>query len=478
MLCLISLEWIFSSIFLLLYMVTILGLCVVIIAENRNPLKTIPWVVAVLLAPGIGLLFYLFFGQDNRKQRIISRRTYKRIMKRPHTERILQDACNLPPEYQSLATLLRNNNRASLLYGSRLEVFTEGKAKFEALLRDLRGARRYIHIEYYIFCDDRVGGAVRDVLVAKAREGVKVRLLYDDVGCWNVPNSFFREMRDAGVEVYPFLRVAFPSFTSKVNYRNHRKIVVIDGVIGYVGGMNVADRYEDGFSWGIWRDTHFRVEGKGVHGLQAAFLVDWYAVSKQFLNSRQYYPKVEVLDDTVLQVVTSGPVGPWRNLLQGIIRTVTNARQYVYIQTPYFLPTEGLNQAMQIAALGGTDIRLMLPLHSDTRATHLASRSFIDDMLRAGVKVYFYRPGFLHSKLVVCDDYVTCIGSANMDFRSFEHNFEVNCFVYQAAFARQMKKLFMRDLQGCDRVMPEAWKKRPMKQKFCESFMRLFSPLL
>ena len=442
MLCLISLEWIFSSIFLLLYMVTILGLCVVIIAENRNPLKTIPWVVAVLLTPGIGLLFYLFFGQDNRKQRIISRRTYKRIMKRPHTERILQDACNLPPEYQSLATLLRNNNRASLLYGSRLEVFTDGKAKFEALLRDLRG------------------------------------LLYDDVGCWNVPTSFFREMRDAGVEVYPFLRVVFPSFTSKVNYRNHRKIVVIDGVIGYVGGMNVADRYEDGFSWGIWRDTHFRVEGKGVHGLQAAFLVDWYAVSKQFLNSRQYYPKVEVLDDTVLQVVTSGPVGPWRNLLQGIIRTVTNARQYVYIQTPYFLPTEGLNQAMQIAALGGTDIRLMLPLHSDTRATHLASRSFIDDMLRAGVKVYFYRPGFLHSKLVVCDDYVTCIGSANMDFRSFEHNFEVNCFVYQAAFARQMKKLFMRDLQGCDRVMPEAWKKRPMKQKFCESFMRLFSPLL
>ena len=423
MLCLISLEWIFSSIFLLLYMVTILGLCVVIIAENRNPLKTIPWVVAVLLAPGIGLLFYLFFGQDNRKQRIISRRTYKRIMKRPHTERILQDACNLPPEYQSLATLLRNNNRASLLYGSRLEVFTDGKTKFEALLRDLRGARRYIHIEYYIFCDDRVGGAVRDVLVAKAREGVKVRLLYDDVGCWNVPNSFFREMRDAGVEVYPFLRVAFPSFTSKVNYRNHRKIVVIDGVIGYVGGMNVADRYEDGFSWGIWRDTHFRVEGKGVHGLQAAFLVDWYAVSKQFLNSRQYYPKVEVLDDTVLQVVTSGPVGPWRNLLQGIIRTVTNARQYVYIQTPYFLPTEGLNQAMQIAALGGTDIRLMLPLHSDTRATHLASRSFIDDMLRAGVKVYFYLRGFLHSKLVVCDDYVTCIGSSNIELMCLENNF-------------------------------------------------------
>lgn len=478
MLSLINLEWIFSSIFLLLYVVTILGLCLVIIAENRNPLKTIPWVVAVLLAPGIGLLFYLFFGQDNRKQRIISRRTYKRIMKRPHTERILQDACNLPPEYRPLATLLKNNNRASLLYGSRIKTFITGKSKFEALLQDLREAKRYIHIEYYIFCNDHVGNEVREVLMAKAKAGIKVRLLYDDVGCWNVPNSFFRSMKDAGIEVYPFLRVAFPSFTSKVNYRNHRKIVVIDGKIGYVGGMNVADRYENGCSWGCWRDTHFRIEGKGVHGLQAAFLIDWYAVSKQFLNSKQYYPKVEVFEDTIMQVITSGPIGPWRTLLQGIIRTITNARQYVYIQTPYFLPTEGLNQALQIASLEGIDVRLMLPLHSDTRITHLASRSFIDDLLRAGAKVYFYRPGFLHAKLVVCDDYISCIGSANMDFRSFEHNFEINCFVYQQNFAQQMKKIFIRDMQDCDRVLPEVWSKRSWKKKFCESFMRLFSPLL
>ena len=478
MLALISLEWIFSSIFLLLYLVTIIGLSLVIIAENRNPLKTIPWVVAVLLAPGIGLLFYLFFGQDNRRQRIISRRTYKRIMKRPHTERILQDACNLPEEYSSLAVLLKNNNRASLLYGSRIETFTDGKSKFAALLNDLQGAKHFIHIEYYIFCDDRVGGKVRDVLIEKAHAGVKVRFLYDDVGCWNVPNTFFSEMKDAGVEVFPFLRVAFPGFTSKVNYRNHRKVVVIDGKIGYVGGMNVADRYVDGFLWGRWRDTHFRITGKGVHGLQAAFLIDWYAMSKQFLNSRMYYPKVEVFDDTVMQVVTSGPVGPWRTLLQGIIRIVGNARRYVYIETPYFLPTEGLNQALQIAALGGIDVRLMLPLRSDTRSTHMASRSFIEDLLSAGVKVYFYRPGFLHSKLVVCDDYVACIGSANMDFRSFEHNFEINCFIYQQDFAKQMKKMFMHDLLGCDRVLHDEWKKRPLKQKFHESFMRLFSPLL
>lgn len=474
----IQIEWIFSSLFILLYSLTVIGLSLVIIAENRNPLKTIPWVVVLLLAPGIGIIFYFFFGQDNRKQRVISRRTYKRIMKRPHSGKLPADACTIPAEYQRLTTLLNKNNQASLLYGSQIDIYTSGIEKFNALKEDLRQAKSYIHLQYYIFCDDRIGNEIREILVRKAREGVKVRVLYDDVGCWNVPNRFFHEMRGAGIEIYPFLKVAFPIFTSKVNYRNHRKIVVIDGTTGYIGGMNIADRYTQGVSWGNWRDTHFRIRGKGVHGLQAAFLIDWYAVSKQFLNSKKFYPKVPVYSDNILQIVTSGPVGPWRNLLQGIIHIVSNARKYIYIQTPYFLPTEGLNQALQIAALGGIDVRLMLPLHSDTRSANLASRSFIYDMLKAGAKVYFYKPGFLHAKLVISDDYITCIGSANMDFRSFEHNFEVNAIVYQQDFARQMKKIYLHDQQECERVMPETWKERPIRQKLGESFMRLFSPLL
>ena len=307
---------------------------------------------------------------------------------------------------------------------------------------------------------------------------MQVRVLYDDVGCWNVPDRFFNEMRQAGIEVYAFLKVAFPIFTSKVNYRNHRKIVVIDGKIGFMGGMNIADRYDKGIGWGTWRDSHFRLEGRGVLGLQSSFLIDWYVASKQLLKDPVYYPKTAVHSDNILQIATSGPVGPWRTLLQATIFAIANAKHSIYIQTPYFLPTEGLNQTLQTAALGGVDVRLMLPLRSDTRSVNMASHSFIDDMVKAGAKVYFYKPGFLHAKVLIIDDQLCSIGSANMDFRSFEHNFEINAFVYQASFAKQMKKVFQHDMLQCDRLIPSVWLKRPLKQRLSESFMRLFSPLL
>ena len=306
-----------------------------------------------------------------------------------------------------------------------------------------------------------------------------VRVLYDDVGCWNVKNHFFREMKEAGIEVYPFLKVYFPIFSSKVNYRNHRKIVIIDGKTGFMGGMNIADRYIKGLSWGSWRDNHFKISGKGVHGLQAAFLIDWYSMSKTFLNDKSYYPPVPVYsEDNIMQIATSGPVGQWRILLQAAVFAISNAQKYIYIQTPYFLPTESLNQALQTAALGGIDVRLMLPKRSDTRATNMATHSFIDDMVKAGVKIYFYVPGFLHAKLMVCDDQLAVIGSANMDFRSLEHNFEINAFVYQRTFALKMKHIFIQDMLHCEKLVPTSWLKRPLKQRLSESFMRLFSPLL
>ena len=475
----IHIQWIAGIIFIILYSVTILGLVLVIIAENRNPLKTIPWVIVLLLTPGIGLIFYFFFGQDNRKQRIISRRTYKRIMRRPHDGNLPQDACSVPAPYQPLVTLLANSNQSSLLYGSDMSIYTNGSDKFRDLISEIEKATHHIHLQYYIFCDDKIGNIIKELLIAKAKEGVEVRVLYDDVGCWKVKEKFFKEMQEAGIEVYAFLKVAFPVLTSKVNYRNHRKIVVIDGKVGFMGGMNIADRYEKGTDWGTWRDTHFKITGKGVHGLQAAFLIDWYVISKQLLNAKIYYPPVPVYsEDNIMQIATSGPVGQWRILLQAYIFMIANAKKYIFIQTPYFLPTEGLNQALQTSALGGIDVRLMLPKRSDTRTANMATHSFIDEMVKAGVKVYFYKPGFLHSKLLVTDDAVTCIGSANMDFRSFEHNFEINAFVYQPAFAKQMRKVFMYDMHHCERLVPTRWLRRPLKQRLAESFMRLFSPLL
>lgn len=478
MLSAIYIQFIVGTIFIILYCVTIVGLILVILTENRNPLKTIPWVIVLLLAPGIGLLFYFFFGQDNRKQRIISRRTYKRIMRRPQEGKLPQDMCIVPEAYQPLSTLLSNSSQSSLLYGSDITIYTNGTDKLLDLLKEISNATHHIHLQYYIFCDDETGYKVQKALIKKAREGVKVRVLYDDVGCWNVKNRFFKEMQDAGIEVYAFLKVVFPILTSKVNYRNHRKIVVIDGRIGFMGGMNIADRYDKGTSWGTWRDTHFKIIGKGVHGLQSAFLIDWYVVSKKLLNDKIYYPPAQIYSDNIMQIATSGPVGQWRTLLQAAIFVIANAKKYIFIQTPYFLPTEGLNQTLQTAALGGVDVRLMLPKRSDTRTANMATHSFIDEMVKAGVKVYFYKPGFLHSKLVISDDTIACIGSANMDFRSFEHNFEINAFIYQREFTLQMKKVFMHDMQNCERLVPSKWLKRPWKQRIAESFMRLFSPLL
>jgi cardiolipin synthase len=474
-----SYQNIIGTVIFIAWCVTVTGLTLVIVMENRNPLKTIAWVIALIALPGIGLVFYFFFGQDNRKQRIISRHTYKRILKIPADDNEhRQEHHKVPAVYRPLSLLLSNNSLSKILYGSRIETCTSGPEKFKALFSDLRSARHHIHFQYYIILNDETGTQVKQILVEKARAGVQVRLMYDGVGSWNVPKSFYNEMKEAGVEVYPFLKVVFPIFTSKVNYRNHRKVVVIDGRIAFMGGMNVADRYMKGNRLGKWRDTHFRIMGEGVRGLQSSFLVDWYVVSKKLLDSAEYYPPAEVYGGGIMQVLPCGPTGRWRILLQALIYIILNAKKYVYIQTPYFLPTEGLNQALQSIALGGVDVRLMLPARSDTRSAHIASHSYLDDMLKAGVKVYFYEPGFLHSKLVVADDAIACIGSANLDFRSFEHNFEITSFVYDASFAASMREMFMRDVDECYRLNPSQWFKRPLKQRMAESFMRFFAPLL
>ena len=258
----------------ILYFGAIISTIVIIILDNRNPVKTMAWILILLFLPIVGLVFYFFFGRSQRRERIIGQKSYDRLLKKPMAEYLAQDCSDIPYEYSRLIQLFRHTNQAFPFEGNRVSVYTEGYTKLQALLRELQKAKQHIHMEYYIFEDDAIGRLVRDVLIEKASQGVEVRVIYDDVGCWHVPNRFFEEMRNAGIEVRSFLKVRFPLFTSRVNYRNHRKIVVIDGRVGFVGGMNLAERYMRGFSWGIWRDTHIMLEGKAVHGLQTAFLLD------------------------------------------------------------------------------------------------------------------------------------------------------------------------------------------------------------
>lgn len=476
-------EWsVFNDIctvaFNVLYFVVVITTIIVVILDNRNPVKTMAWVLVLCFLPLVGLVFYFFFGRSTRKEKLISKKGYTHLVKRPMAEYQAQKACKCPDGQHQLMRFFQKVNNALPFDGNATEVFTDGYSMLLSLMKEISKAKHHIHLQFYIFEDDAVGRLVRDLLVDKAYQGVEIRLLYDDVGCWRVPQTFFDEMRGEGIEVRGFLKVRFPLFTSKVNYRNHRKIVVIDGRVAFTGGMNIALRYMKGFSWGIWRDTHIKIEGKAVYGLQTAFLTDWYVVVRTLITSSKYFPEMGTYGNSLIQIVTSDPVGEWHDIMQGLLIAISSSQKYFYIQTPYLLPTEPVLLALKTAALAGVDIRIMIPERADTRLTHLASLSYLDDMMSAGVKIYLYRKGFLHSKLMVSDDTLSTVGSTNMDFRSFEHNFEVNAFMYDAASALVLKGIFLQDQKDATLLQRKVWMKRPWYEKAQESIVRLLAPLL
>lgn len=462
----------------IVYLITAVGVIIVIISENRNPIKTISWIMVLVFLPVVGLIIYAFFGQDYTKRRVISKRMYNKIKKRPLSELNSSELNHYPSQHVELIKLLRNLNQAPLLHGSSVQFFTAGRDKFESLFLDIGKATEHIHIEYYVWDDDVVGNLFKDLLINKSAEGVKIRVIVDAVGSWQVKESFYEEFRLAGIEVEEYMKVKFPMFTSHFNYRNHRKIVVIDGKVGYVGGMNVADRYINGVSWGNWRDTHIRIEGKGVQGLQSVFLIDWFMVSKSLITAREFFPSLDNIGDNSMQIASSGYYSPARDILQGFMQAIYNAKTSIYIQTPYFIPPEGLLEALMSASIRGVDVRLMVPRKSDTILVQLASRSYFKKLLIAGVKVYFYEPGFLHSKLTVIDDSLTLIGSANFDIRSFEQNMEVEAFIYNTETALRAKEIFVEDQNNSTIIVLRDWMKRPVWMRFKESFVRLFTPLL
>ncbi|MCR8918605.1 cardiolipin synthase [Bacteroides sp. ET225] len=469
---------VFMAAFYILYFAVIITTVFVVILDNRNPVKTMAWILVLFFLPVAGLVFYLFFGRSTRREHLISRKGYARLTKRPMAECQTQVSLHAPIEKQTLMNFFSHVNGALPFGGNRTTVYIDGASMLADLIKELYRAKHHIHVEFYIFEDDAVGRLVRDVLIDKAREGVKVRVLHDDVGCWKVSHAFYEQMLCEGIEVMSFLKVRFPQFTGKVNYRNHRKIVVIDGKVGFVGGMNLAERYVKGVPWGVWRDTHAKLEGKVVYGLQTAFLTDWYAMDRTLFTSAEYFPKTDVRGNVVAQIVTSDPVGEWRDIMQGLMMAICSARRYFYVQTPYFLPDEEVKTALQTAALAGVDVRIMLPKKADTWLIHKASLSYLAEMMKAGVKIYLYRKGFIHSKLMVSDDEFSTIGSTNMDFRSFEHNFEANAFFYDKDTASALKEIFLADQRDCMLLSLKVWDKRSWKSKVTESVVRLLSPLL
>lgn len=470
-------------IFIVLYVAVVVGIMLTVLMDNRQPAKTIAWVLVLLFVPVVGIVLYIFFGQNTRKMKLISGRSLDQLSKRSMLEFVEQRNLRMPEYFSSLVRLFTNQSLALPFKDNAVEFYTDGYQFFPALLQAIKSATNHIHLDTYIIADDPLGRLVSDALIAKAREGVEVRLIYDDVGCWRVPERFFDRMRQAGVKVRSFMPVRFPAFTSKVNYRNHRKVCVIDGIQGFIGGMNIALRYVKGLHHGTlpWRDTHMRLRGSVVYALQRAFLVDWYFVDRTLINDHRYYPPMpwHICNDSLAQVVTSSPIAQWPDIMQGYVRILLEAKRYVYMETPYFLPTEPVLFAMRTAALAGVDVRLLIPRRSDAWLIQLASMSYVTETLEAGVKVRLYEKGFNHSKLLVADDQISTCGSTNIDFRSFENNFEANVFFYDRQTALRIKDIYMRD-EACSINFSEARElhHRPYLHRFVESLLRLLSPLL
>ena len=475
-----ALRFILEIVLGALYLSLITTTIVIILRENRKPVRALSWILVLLLLPVAGLICYYIIGQYFRKRKIISKKKIRKVTKIPHASyQLSTDETEFLHEHQRmLIKLLEQNNNATAFPCNRIDVLTNGKETFEAMFEAIEQAKEHIHIEFYIFGDDKISNQLRELLIKKAQQGVRVRMIYDFLGSFSLSKKYIESLNTAGVYVVPFLPARLKAARIKINYRNHRKILVVDGKIGFTGGLNIADRYMEGNKLGMWRDTFVRMEGLAVHGLQTNFLIDWYFAGEKLIRDSKYYPALHAVKNSLVQIVSSAPDSDWENIMQGISYAIITAQKYVYIHTPYFIPPETILSAIQVAALSGIDVRLMIPQKSDAPVSTAASHSYVESVLEAGVKVFWYTDGFLHSKAIVIDDMISIVGSANIDERSTSLNFELNAFIFNNETAIELKKSFVEDMKQCNEISIEKWEKRSSWNKLKESLARLLSPMM
>jgi len=467
----------------------VISLSVFIILKNKNPVKTLSFLFALAVLPFLGLVVYYFFGQDYRKSKIFEK---KYILDNDRI-REWREKFKLDPEEKEdfradfgegiykIYTLLKNNEKAVLTFDNHVDLLINGEEKFKMLREDLANAKHHIHMEYFVLFDDELGTELIDILSKKAEEGIKVRLIYDDVGS-DMASKVKKKMTDAGVEHFPFMPVRFSNSTSKLNYRDHRKIVVIDGKYGYVGGINLDQKYDNSYdNERYWRDTHIRVMGGAVGSLQSSFLLNWnFASNDETEIEQELFPenKSETQEPVAIQMAASGPDSDWANIMEALFCATTAARERIYLTSPYYMPNEAIFTALKTAARSGVDVRVILPYESDSWAAQYASDSYIEESLESGVRIYRYVKGFVHAKTMLVDERLTTIGTANLDYRSFALNFEITAMIYNHAFNKKMADVFEKDLEDCTEVQLERWKERGIGRKLKESFCRLWAPLL
>ena len=465
----------------------LIGVTVTILFANKAPQVLIAWLLAIYLVPVVGILLYFLTGIDWKKRKIMKQLPEEAF--REHLGNIIERQATAIDEsiresendIAKAITLINNCNFTPLSTNNECSLQHHGSDFIERLLEDLERAESSIHMEFFIWRSDSVGRRVKDVLTAKARQGVEVRLLFDGVGCFGrIARRYKAELRESGVEYRYFLDPVTILFSRLINYRNHRKIVVIDGVVGYTGGMNLGVEYvTGGRKFPDWRDTQLRLRGDSVRLLQTVFLTDWYNSSGERLEDFRYFPKTDrIFGFLPTQVLVSGPDSFWSSIRRFYCAAIANANSKVYIESPYFIPDESVRYALSTAALSGVDVQIIMTGLPDKLIPFWAAHTYFDRMLEAGVTIFLYREGFYHSKALIVDGTIAVVGSSNLDIRSFQLNYELVCVFYNRRIAEELEENFERDKGGCRRVGLEECEKRPLSAKFRNAVARIFAPIL
>lgn len=473
-------SYILSTAFILYIILTL----TLIVLERKQPEKTIAWLLIFALLPPVGILLYLFLGRNWKVHKLPEEFS-------PTIQELIHSAMEYLPnmEYLPLIKLVANNSNSPLYVHNEIKILNNGEEKFALLKKELEKAKHHINMEYYIMKSDTIGNEIKDILIKKALEGVKVRIIMDRVGSISVTKAYIRELREAGIDVIQysyFLAPLLRIFNTQINFRNHRKIVIIDGEVGFVGGINIGDEYLGKGKLGFWRDTHLMVRGDFVLGLQAVFIDDFITIknahkelSFQGEDFRDYFKTPSVDGGKVMQLVRSGPDSKYHSIEQAILKMISLSKKNIYITSPYFVPSESLLTALKIASLSGIDVKILFPGTYDHLMVYYASRTYLAELSNCGVEVYLYNPtAFIHSKIITVDGRICTVGTANMDRRSFELNYEINAIIYDSQVTEELEKHFLNDLKISRRIPPEEWTKSSYPVKLFESFCRIFSSLL
>mgnify|MGYP001304102057 CR=1 FL=1 len=475
---------------LLLGVILILNIALgisIIFLERKDASATWAWLMVLLFIPIAGFILYLIFGKPISNRRIFTWDTKSRLGVKTAVQaqlRALEEGSfefkhESIAEYEDIVYLHLRNDDAIYTQDNTIDIYTDGTKKFDALIQDLERASDHIHLLYYIIRSDNLGKRIADVLIKKANEGVEVRMLYDDMGSRRLGRKYIKRLRHAGVQVESFFPPKIPMFNFKINYRNHRKLAIIDGKIGYIGGFNIGDEYLGRKKkFGYWRDTHLRIYGDAVRNMQTRYILDWNQASRNDILYEDRYYDARKQGDAGVQIVSSGPDSDWEQIKNGYIKMIMSAKEYIYIQTPYFIPDESLRDVLRIAVLSGIDVKIMIPNKPDHPFVYWATLSNIGDMLNAGAEAYIYQNGFLHAKTIIVDGKIASVGTANIDVRSFRLNFEVNAFLYDRGITQELEQAFFSDMEASTQMSKKLYENRSIGIRFKESISRLISPVL